>query len=396
MADPISITSGLLTLVTFSVQSSKTLYDVVQSFKSNRKTIRELREELEALENVLQALQQAAEHNHTEFEALKTPVLRCGNACTDCKKILLECSSHSSESGSRSSFRDWARFKYMGYDIAGFKDMLAGYKSTISIALGGATLRTSTITVGVLHEYQKMISNTSSDLEEHLEDINQRLQALTEAKSNRSGEIAVEQQQIQHEIESTKQCLDICAQATQQMNQLQAATVESDRDIGFSTHHIMAPVSRIYIPSKKVTNNTFRQCQDALAHTVSELEQNLLKMNSASDSISHEFPNSDRYSAQRRRIQEEKTSLENCLGICSDASRQADQVRMNVVEDVTATDDSHQIVVATLGDLISARRITAGARSSQWLGQMSDLTLQQLSKDRETDVTANNTRPPSN
>lgn len=53
MADPISITSRLVALTIFTFQFSKTLYQVVQSFKSNRKVIYKLREELEALDRVL-------------------------------------------------------------------------------------------------------------------------------------------------------------------------------------------------------------------------------------------------------------------------------------------------------------------------------------------------------
>lgn len=34
--------------------------------------------------------------------------------------------------------------------------------------------------------------------------------------------------------------------------------------------------------------------------------------------------------------------------------------------------DSHQVIVSTLGDLINAKSIAAGPRSTQWLGQMSD------------------------
>lgn len=64
------------------------------------------------------------------------------------------------------------------------------------------------------------------------------------------------------------------------------------------------------------------------------------------------------------------------------ASEQADEVRTNIFEDVSAAQDAHQLIVATLGDLISAKRVTAGVRSTQWLGQMADATLQQLSRDR--------------
>jgi len=138
MADPISITSGLVALTVFAFQSSKTLYQVVQSFKSSRKAIRELKEELEALDGVLQSLHQAAGDSDADLTGLQLPVLRCGKACTDFEAMIVKCTAHSG--GSRTSFRDWAKLKYMGNDIVGYKNMLAGYKSTISIALGGANL----------------------------------------------------------------------------------------------------------------------------------------------------------------------------------------------------------------------------------------------------------------
>jgi hypothetical protein len=41
----------------------------------------------------------------------------------------------------RTSFRDWARFKYSGCDsIDGFRQQLIGYKATINVALSFANL----------------------------------------------------------------------------------------------------------------------------------------------------------------------------------------------------------------------------------------------------------------
>ncbi|EEQ89927.1 uncharacterized protein BDCG_05047 [Blastomyces dermatitidis ER-3] len=45
--------------------------------------------------------------------------------------------------GSRASFRDWAKLTSMGEGIGRFRLMLAGYKSTMNIALGDATLYAS-------------------------------------------------------------------------------------------------------------------------------------------------------------------------------------------------------------------------------------------------------------
>lgn len=118
-------------------QSSKSLYQTIESFRSNQRTIRELKEELEALDGVSQSLQTVA-NNHGGLAGLDLP-LRCGKACKDFEAVVIKCTVHSGKL--RTSFRDWATLKYMGDDIVGLKNMLAGYKSTISIALGDASLQ---------------------------------------------------------------------------------------------------------------------------------------------------------------------------------------------------------------------------------------------------------------
>jgi hypothetical protein len=138
MADPISIASGLLALVEFALQSSTTLCQAVQSFLSNQRTIRELREELKALEKVLTFLHEAAINPDADLTALKLPLLRCGEACKDFEAIIIK--STEFPGGLKKSLRDWAKLTYMGDDINGFKNMLAGYKSTIAIALGNTNM----------------------------------------------------------------------------------------------------------------------------------------------------------------------------------------------------------------------------------------------------------------
>lgn len=138
MADPISAASGILTLVGFALQSSSALYQTIQSFRSSKRNVRELKEELEALTGVLQSLDDVARSSDADFTALKLPLRRCGSACSDFEALLAKCSQHSNVS--RTSFRDWAKLSYMGGDIAAFKNTLAVYKSIIIIALGDANL----------------------------------------------------------------------------------------------------------------------------------------------------------------------------------------------------------------------------------------------------------------
>jgi Fungal N-terminal domain of STAND proteins len=139
MAEAIGLASGLLTLATFAFQSSAALIKTVQSFQFHPKRVRDLKEELEALSAVLSSLADIVDATtDVDFSALDLPLLRCGNACKEFEQEIIKCSSRST--GSRTSFRDWAKLRYMGDDIDGFRQLLAGYKSTIVIALTDANL----------------------------------------------------------------------------------------------------------------------------------------------------------------------------------------------------------------------------------------------------------------
>lgn len=138
MAEVVGTASAITTFVTLALQSSIILYQTVQSLQSRDKVIRELRQELEALQGVLQALEESTGNLDVDLAALEQPLKRCNNACEEFNALIRRCTSHSTEE--RSSRRDWVKLRYMGEDISGFKNMLAGYKSTISIALAYANL----------------------------------------------------------------------------------------------------------------------------------------------------------------------------------------------------------------------------------------------------------------
>lgn len=139
MADPISLASGLLTLTVFAFKSSATLYETVQSFRNHPKNVRDLNDELAALNGVLESLTETVNAvTDVDLSALSVPLLRCGNACKEFEQQLLKCSSRSGGDGM--SLRGWAQLKYMGDGIDNFRHMLAGYKSTIAIALNDANL----------------------------------------------------------------------------------------------------------------------------------------------------------------------------------------------------------------------------------------------------------------
>jgi hypothetical protein len=139
MAEAIGLASGLLALASFALQGSTTLYQTVKSFQSHLKRINELLEELEALNGVLGSLVETVKiATDVDLSTLDLPLLRCGNVCKEFEQEIRRCSSRSG--GNRTSFRDWAKLKYMDEDIDGFRRRITGYQSTINIALTDATL----------------------------------------------------------------------------------------------------------------------------------------------------------------------------------------------------------------------------------------------------------------
>jgi hypothetical protein len=138
MTDPLSITAGVVALAGAAFQTSKLLHDTIDSFQNNLKTIRELKQETLGLSEVLKALEEVGALHEQRLTSLHQPLRQCSKACEEFNGLLIDCTKHSG--GSRNSFRDWAKVRYLGGDISKFKDMLAGYKATITIALAGATL----------------------------------------------------------------------------------------------------------------------------------------------------------------------------------------------------------------------------------------------------------------
>jgi hypothetical protein len=139
MAEAIGVASGLLALTAFAFKSSVTLYQTLQSFQFHPKQLRDLNEELEALSGVLGSLTETVSATtDVDLSALELPLRRCGNACKEFEQEIMKCSTRSG--GTRTSFRDWAKLRYMGDNIDGFRQLIAGYKSTINIALTDAHL----------------------------------------------------------------------------------------------------------------------------------------------------------------------------------------------------------------------------------------------------------------
>ena len=133
--DPLSITASVVGITTVAIQATKSLCETVQRFKDRNKTLRRLRNGLQDLLTILESLEQAAKTQSSILELLRGPIGRCSQECHEFKNSL-EAFDQKSEAG----FRDWAKMEFKRGDINEFIENIAGYKATISIALGTITM----------------------------------------------------------------------------------------------------------------------------------------------------------------------------------------------------------------------------------------------------------------
>ncbi|KAH6670193.1 hypothetical protein B0J14DRAFT_672038 [Halenospora varia] len=179
-------------------------------------------------------------------------------------------------------------------------------------------------------------------VEVHLREFDNKLQIHSSPRL--SDEVITEREQLQREKESTEKCLATYTKALAHIGQFQYnLSEEFYRDI--------ISIPRGLMLSKRATANALQECEDALTNATVDLEENIQGINSRLQTLF---------------VREAGMLVEDAM------------VRTNVFKDVSAAQDAHQVIVSP-GNLISATRVTAGIEGRQWLGQMSDGTLQRLS-----------------
>ena len=134
MATGIGEASALLALIVFAYDTSKSLYEEVSSFKSQRKTIKDVLADLDSLNTVLETIRgQAQQLQKVEIlEPLRGPLKCCTATCQEMRETLDICITHSKES--RNSIRDWLNIRYKEKTFEDVKKRLTSYKSTLTIA----------------------------------------------------------------------------------------------------------------------------------------------------------------------------------------------------------------------------------------------------------------------
>ncbi|UKZ72727.1 hypothetical protein TrVFT333_000361 [Trichoderma virens FT-333] len=363
--DPLGMSSGVPNLLIGAIQASKTLHETIQSFRNYERTIRDLRSELESLIGVLETLKTVVTTDEGPMiSMLKIPVLCCHQTCQDFNAVIIKCTKHSA--GSRASFRDWAQIRYMGGDIRDFKDMLAGYKSTIAIALGSLNMQNVQVTREALDGYHEMIRETTADLQAHLQDIDDKLAVITSHPQQDADPAANESiKRMEEEKQSAQQCLLICESARSHLQSLQ----DGFQPLGIRPDETHAK-----------TAVALSDARDRMVRMISDLQGRLIAL--SEQSLSTKVVQPRQIEEDRLRLLKEIETARQCLEVCNLAADQASRQRVHVFGDVSADDNSHQVIVSTVGDLLNVKSVRVDRFSTQWLGSMTDASLQRLSSDR--------------
>ncbi|OGM49266.1 hypothetical protein ABOM_004029 [Aspergillus bombycis] len=353
----------------FALQRSKSLCQALEHLESPKQAIRELRYELESLNQALEACCRVLVDNEVQLIELTLPLFRCGTACMrfefEINRLVPKSESQ------RRSFRDWARLQYLQGDFVDFRHTLAGYKVTINTAIAYANLRQTAGTAHTLKEYKQYISEANSYLEDQLQRIEDKLQALNQERQSSREPESNTLTETKEEKQSIKQCLNRCAQVSEIVQTFEIPQRQKpDR----------GELPPSLTPVEKEIQDIFTRLS-ALRQRLIELHAPL-KVSGENHELGKERIGSDLGREEHDRILQ-------CLRVCKDASQLADNSCPRISEGYTSADPSHSMVVTTLGDLMRARKMSPEANPTELFGQMSNKSLQMFLSDSERAVVPN-------
>lgn len=188
---------------------------------------------------------------------------------------------------------------------------------------------------------------------------------MTESDSD-----AAERRLIKEEQLSTQKCLQICAQLSDHIDQIQLRPKRSGSSPG-----IIDPDA---FP-ERVTNVGLQECKNSLLLTAAKLERNMQDLMDRLVTKSKTAMNSQEDVADLARLRDEWETARQCLDICSKADN---HLKENVtIIDNYAIGDAVQFLVSTDGKTIHGKNRGLGWRTRQVGGHLNDTSLQQLSRD---------------
>jgi hypothetical protein len=213
-----------------------------------------------------------------------------------------------------------------------------------------------------------------------LEKLDENVDSLPPQRRTGYSEDAANSGPILQERDSTKQCLDICAQVSMHITRVQPNVFEN---ISIPADIDQAPVTTLVglISARQATNDALKACESTLSRATSRLQRHLEDVDSELHSLASEsLIAPSQVGSEQEVLEAEVESTKRALAYMAKTAEDANSRIINVYEHLKLSDDCHTVIVSNIGQLISAKYISTGSRSTQWMGQMSDESIQSLTR----------------
>lgn len=136
--DVLSAGSFITTVLLLASQAFQRAYQTIEDFHNLPATVNSIKDELHALELLVNLIIRAAERNADAIRMLKPLLEHCTKESERFSTLISNCVTHSSTSGR--SLPDWSRLKLAQNEIEDFRNLLVRSKLNINLAIGGFNL----------------------------------------------------------------------------------------------------------------------------------------------------------------------------------------------------------------------------------------------------------------
>lgn len=221
--------------------------------------------------------------------------------------------------------------------------------------------RKSSASADSLETYQELLKSTTDDLEAHLQNIDEKLESIFSRTVAENPADVAELRLIKEERKSAQKCLQICAQLSDHIDQIQLGNEEP-----------------LTLP-ERLTTAGLQECKTSLHIATTKLEGYMKSRIHQLVTKSKMAMISEEDLADLLRLQEEWETTCQSREICSKAEIHLKE-NTSVIDNY-ATGDAVQFMVSTNGNILHGTNRGLGWRTRQVGGHLSDLSVQQLSRD---------------
>lgn len=217
----------------------------------------------------------------------------------------------------------------------------------------------ASITPDALEDYKELIRDATSDLHEHVDRLDKRIQSLAASEVESPARQGTEWLAMLEEMQSTQQGLRLCSQLSTQIQELESTSKEH-------------PQFQQQPSAYKYIRSGLGAAKGSIHSLMSRLQTHENEINKRMETMKLTLPLSEDEAKQIAQLQEIRESIHQCMNVVSDAGQTLTDHRYNIFEDITMTDKSYGICVSTVKDLVIARRVNLKDEARYVGGQLSD------------------------